>query len=524
MQPTGIGVEMTAGFADFHRRNRARIIREWAQRLHTEVGDQYARRPMRELRETVSGAFDGNHQVLIHEDYTFMNAFIDKITRMRLEAGFLLSDVQKAFELYRTIVIPLLAREMTGEGLRESITRINQCLAYTIHRFSDHFQAMHEKEIREHNRRLEEQVRVRTVELRESELKYKTLVEEINEGYFVIQDEVIVFANQAYCQMHGYRPDEILGKRFHLFVDPGSREKVIEIYRNSIHDRSAPSVFEYMRLHKDGRSFPTEITAKVARYEQRDSNIGLCRDISKRVEMETRMREAERMAYVGQITTSLSHEIRNPLSAVKMNLQILEKSAPLRGNDRRRISISVKEVIRLERILTELLDFAKPIQMTFGPCQINEVLSFCGELLEMRFAQEGLVRIMSLDPRLPSIQGDGDKLGQAVINLLLNAMEASRPGATVAIRSLHWRDGGRPGVQVVIEDEGHGVPEDYLQDIFKPFFTTKSKGTGLGLAMVKRIVEAHGGSVDVENRESGGARFRLSLPEEKGHGQNSCGG
>ena len=101
-----------------------------------------------------------------------------------------LRSVQKAFELYRKIVMPILAKEMTIEEFQDSIVRINDCLAYTIHRFSDLFQNMHEKKILEHNRRLEEEVRARTVELRESELKYKTLVEEINDGYFVVQDEL----------------------------------------------------------------------------------------------------------------------------------------------------------------------------------------------------------------------------------------------------------------------------------------------------------------------------------------------
>ena len=149
--------------ADFLQSNRSKIIEEWVRRLHTEISDQYALRPREELSETIREAFDANFQVLIQGDFSYINQFIDKITQVRLDAGFLLSDVQKAFELYRSIVIPLLAKEATIttiEDFCDNITLVNRCLAYTIHRFSDHFQEMHEKQALEHNRRLDEAQRL----------------------------------------------------------------------------------------------------------------------------------------------------------------------------------------------------------------------------------------------------------------------------------------------------------------------------------------------------------------------------
>ena len=512
---------MNFSLADFHRRNRKKIIEEWVTRLNTEVGKEYPKRPREELFGTCTEAFEANLHVLANNDFSYINRFIDKITRMRLEAGFPLSDVQMAFELYRNIVIPLLSKETTIDEFCENIARVNGCLAYTIHRFSDHFQNMHEKEILEHNFRLEEEVRARTAELKESELKYKTLVEEINDGYFVIQDEVIVFANQAYCQMHGYTLDEVLGKNFKVFVEPESRKKVIDIYNKSLVKKGVPRSVEYLRLTKEGQSFLTEILAKTTRYENRISSIGICRDITERVKMEQRVREAERMAYIGQITTSLSHEIRNPLSAVKMNLQILKKNPQLRGNDQRRIDISVREVIRLERILEELLDFARPLHLKLCSSNVNKILSSCVELLEMKFKEKGLSVLTSLGPRMPDVWADGEKLGQAFINLLLNAIEASQQDGEITVKSLYCPDGAGATVEIVIGDEGHGISEEHISDIFKPFVTTKSKGTGLGLSNVRRIVEAHGGSVEVGNRRPQGVSFRVSLPTGKDYGQDS---
>jgi PAS domain S-box-containing protein len=518
---------MGFSLAEFHQRNSSFILRQWAEKLHQEVGEQYASRPIQELMGTVSEAFEANHHVLVCDNFRYINEFIDKITKMRLEAGFLLSDVQKAFELYRIIVIPLLAKEAAIDEFQENVDKINQCLAYTIHRFSDHFQDMHEKGILEHNQRLEEEVKARTAELRESELKYKTLVEEINEGYFVIQDEVIVFANKTFCEMHGYPLGEVIGRKFYDFVDPESRQKVVDIYARSILGQSAPASFEYLRVSKEGRSYPTEITAKVARYERKVSSIGLCRDISKRVEMDQRIREAEKMAYIGQITTSLSHEIRNPLSAVKMNLQIINRNAQLRGNDQRRIDISIREVIRLDRILTELLDFAKPLQVEFAHCRINSILNSCLELLEMKFMEKALSRVTSYGSGIPDITGDSEKLGQAFINLLLNAIEASPEEGSIHVTTLYHSNGRKPQVEVLIEDQGPGISQESLSEIFKPFFTTKSKGTGLGLSNTRRILEVHGGRVEVENRAPRylcGACFHVFIPAGGTHGQNSHSG
>jgi PAS domain S-box-containing protein len=509
---------MAFSLAEFHKRNRDSIIREWVRRLHTEVGDQYAARPLEELQITVSAAFDADYHAIVDGDYSHINRFIYKITRMRLEAGFLLSDVQKAFELYRSIVIPMLAKEESDDELWESIYKINQCIAHTIYRYSDLFQNMHEKQILDHNRILEEKVRTRTAELKESQLKYKTLVEEITDGYFVIQEEIIIFANQAFCQMHGCSLHEILGEKFYDFVAPESRKKVVEIYRKGLKKRAVMRTFEYMRLKKDGNCALTEILAKITEYDNKLSTIGICRDITERVKMEERMREAERMAYIGQITTSLSHEIRNPLSAVKMNLQILRKNPQLRGNDPRRIDISITEVKRLEGILQDLLDFAKPLQLKLDRVQINDILKSSVELLDMKSRDEGISIITNFDPQMPDFLLDGEKLQQAFINLILNAMEASENKGKIWVQSSFYTVDQQSMAHIIVKDEGQGVPDEVIGDIFKPFFTTKTKGTGLGLTNVDRIIKAHRGWMDAHNVKPCGSCFRITMPTGNGDG------
>ena len=502
---------MSFSLAEYLVRKRQEIINTWVCRLKKEAGEQYARRPRKELRETITEAFNGNFYLIIHNDYRYINAFINKITKMRLEAGFLLSDVQKAFELFRSIVTPLLAEEADQNEFADAVIRINHCLRYTIHRFSDHFQSMHQKEIMAHNRRLEAEVLERTADLQASELKYKTLVEEINDGYFVVQKGKIVFANQAFCHMHGYRLEEVIGKKFHTFVAAENQPQVMEIYQQGKGKMGKSWSFEYLRRTRDHKTYPTEILSKAVLYNHKLSNIGICRDISNRVKMEAKIRESERMAYIGQITTSLSHEIRNPLSAVKMNLQILKKNPQIKGNDFRRIDISTREVNRLEGILQELLDFAKPLTLQRDHAQLNSILSTSIDLLEMKFSEEDIMVQTRLDPKIPDLMLDQEKLEQAFINILLNALEASPGGATIDITST-FEPRLHKGATIVIADQGSGVAEEHLVDIFKPFFTTKSRGTGLGLNNARQIIEAHGGRIFVGNRNSSGTYCRIELP------------
>ena len=495
----------------FFRSNREPIIHRWVELLKTDVGEQYAARPREELIGTVAKAYDAEVDVILRNDYAKINAFIHEITKMRLEAGFLLSDVQKAFELFRRLAIDLLVKETGLQDFYDTIVRMNNCLDYTIHRFSDYFQTMHEKKILKHNRMLEEEIRARTAELMESELNYKTLVEDINDGYFVVREKAIVFANQAFCNIHGFDLQEVLGRSFSDFVAPEDRQKIVGIYKQGLDEHDLPRTFEYRRMTKSKKAFPTEIRSKVTRYDNRIARIGICRDITKRVEMEKKMRESERMAYIGQITTSLSHEIRNPLSAIKMNLQILKKNYQIKGNDQRRIDISTKEVNRLEGILEEVLDFAKPLQIKPDSIAINGIISAALELLDMRFAEAGMDIVTELDPTLPFIQADGEKLVQALINVLLNAMEASSFGSKILIGTrIASPDPGE--IAVVIFDEGCGISKLHAAEIFKPFFTTKSSGTGLGLSNAQRIIAAHGGRIEIANRKAAGAHVTIVLP------------
>jgi PAS domain S-box-containing protein len=396
-------------------------------------------------------------------------------------------------------------------------------MAYTVYQFSDLFQKLHRRRLIDYARKLKTEVSFKTAELRESELKYKTLVEDITDGYVVIHEGSIVFTNRAFSAMHGYSGSDLLGKSFLELIIPCDHATILSrLHQIPVDGEDSPAL-EYSRITRTGDISPTEIKFKTIHYGARWSQIGICRDITERVELGKKMREAERLADIAEIATSLSHEIRNPLSAIKMNLQILQRHPELVGNDRRRVDIAVHEMHRLEGILQEVLDFAKPVMLEKIPCSLNSILMQSIELLEMKFAEKRLDVILDLD-ELPDLLMDGRKIEQVALNLLLNAVEAAPDGTAIRVSSRRRKSNHKTSEVVFgVEDEGETIPQVLCETIFKPFFTTKSRGAGLGLSVVRRLVEAHGGCVSVTGRVPRGSVFAVTLPEGDVHANDSGG-
>lgn len=493
------------------RRETASIIEEWVDTLPS-LSVFYAGRPREELVETVTEAFQANLEFLSYNRLTRIERFIDYITEKRLANGFPLSHVQTAFELFRFIVTRRLLAERRLALLAESAEAINASLSYTINRFSDHFQHMHERSIRQHAQDLEQEVSIRTAELAESERRYKTLVEEINDGYFVIQNGRIAFANQAFCRMHGTTPAEAVGQPFLEFVAPEWRERLNDAYVDAFEGNAGASTIEYTRLGCDPESGATEIRSRTVDLGHGPVTIGVCRDISERVAMERKVRENERLAYVGHLTASLSHEIRNPLSSINMNLQILNDTLQLDGFDRRRLDITVREVSRVENILRQLLDLSRPVSIELDFVEVRELVQECVDLVEPKTAEKRIRIVQRYSRPLPPCKLDGKKLLQALLNLILNAIEVTNEGSHILVFAKRIRVGENESLEIGVSDSGPGVDPAGISRLFDPFYTTKAQGSGLGLSNVKRIVEAHEGSVEVRGRRGPGATFVMRLP------------
>jgi PAS domain S-box-containing protein len=498
--------------AQILQRNSERIAKEWVERLRI-LTDSYAARPASELVATTSRVRDANYAVLINNDYAPINHVIEGFSHMRSEDGFLLSDVQKAFALYKPIVSPILFEEMDHAAYLDALENIDRCLNYTIHAFSDSYQSVTEKKLRHYAQNLEGEVKKRTKELVESEAKYRVLVEDISDGYFVNQDGIIVFANRAFCEMHGSSREEVLGRPYTDFVMPASLPEVEHLYRDRITKGESKEQYTYLRRHKERGGLPTENKAKLIIYQGKKASAGICRDITERMEMERRVREAEGLARIGQLTTSLAHEIRNPLSSVKMNIQIFLDKLGLSGNDKRRMEIVDREITRLEKILEEMLDFARPVILNFSVVTLRDIIDECLEILDVQIAEKRISVRKRFTKSSSHVLLDREKIQQAVINLLLNSIEALPENGEITIAT--WVQGkAEEWIRIEVSDNGPGVSKEELPYIFDPFFSKKSNGTGLGLVNVKKIVQAHGGSVEAAPKKPKGLKFVLKIPQK----------
>lgn len=494
------------------KKYREQIIQEWIERLHSGSSERYRERPLDELHITCAGAYDASHAVLIHDDFSKIACHIEWITKSRLEGGFSLSEVQNAYELYRVLLLPVLVKELKGPRLSQAIEQLNRCLFYTITRYSNYFQSLHETEIRNHAVKLEHEVKNRTRELAESEAKYRVLVEEINDGYFVNQNGNIVFANKAYCDIHGYKPDDVIARPYLDFISDESKEEVKKLYEDRMVGKGrSQNLYMYYRLNKDGKSFPTENKVKRIIYQGQSAVAGICRDITKRMEMEKQIRESENLAHIGQLATSLAHEIRNPLSSIKMNIQILLKKVDFDGNDKRRMEIMSSEISRLEKILAEMLDFAKPLRLYLEPTVINNIIDKCLDLIDVKIKEKNISVKKKYSKRIPWTLLDRDKLEQAIINVMLNSVEALSIGGEISIFSKMETANGNL-IRVEITDNGPGISEEDFPYVFDPFFSNKKKGTGLGLSNAKKIFEAHGGIVSIFAGKKQGTQCILVIP------------
>jgi signal transduction histidine kinase len=235
---------------------------------------------------------------------------------------------------------------------------------------------------------------------------------------------------------------------------------------------------------------------------------------SKNRELENARLHAERNAYRGLLASGLAHEIRNPLNAMNMNLQMLEEElqgAPeFAGGDLLDLLASTKsEIKRLERLVTNFLLYARPSPPKFESKDINELLRNTAVFLQADFRQSGVALELDLEPLLPSVDLDESQFRQAIMNVLVNARQVMREGGAVALSSK-----AGPGGDIVVEirDQGPGIPPENRDHIFEPFFSKRAGGTGLGLAIARLMVEAHGGRIQVESEVGKGTTFRIRLP------------
>jgi len=226
------------------------------------------------------------------------------------------------------------------------------------------------------------------------------------------------------------------------------------------------------------------------------------------------IRRADRLSAVGQLSAALAHEIRNPLGSIRGAAELLLDDLPDDLSAGEYTDIIRKETARLQRLLDDLLTYARPSAPTIGPVDPDLLTRHVFRLLGQQAEQAGLRLEADIMSDIPPIPADESQLSQVLVNLVLNAIQVSSPGGVIAISTRV--PAGRDVLEIVVEDQGPGIPVDDMERLYDPFHTTREGGTGLGLSVVHSIIELHSGAIEASNREKGGARFTLTLPLNRG--------
>ena len=233
-------------------------------------------------------------------------------------------------------------------------------------------------------------------------------------------------------------------------------------------------------------------------------------------EADEQLRRADRLSALGQLSAGMAHEIRNPLGSIKGTAEILQEDFTPQDKKYEFLQIMLKEINRLDRILAEFLMFAKPASPERGIVKVNELLASVLSLVGQQ-ASKNNVRIAAELNNDVTVRADEGLLRQAFLNLVLNAIQAMPEGGILrADAAMTDGKAGKRECSITIADSGPGISEENLKRLFNPFFTTKKEGTGLGLVITHRIVEAHGGAISVQSRANEGTIFTIKLPVERG--------
>ena len=231
-----------------------------------------------------------------------------------------------------------------------------------------------------------------------------------------------------------------------------------------------------------------------------------------------RLLQSEKMALLGKLAAEVAHSIRNPMTSIKMRLFSLERTLELSPTQREDLVVVAEEMRHLDNIVRNFLEFSRPPKLKMQPVNVSELVEGALKLLHNRFELLGLT--VEHHPQfLPALEADPELLKEVLVNLLVNACDAIGQAGrlTVTEEEAVAERMGR-AVVVQISDTGPGIPEALKEKVFEPFFSTKEDGTGLGLSIAQRIVEEHGGRLELRSREGQGATFIVTLPVREGSG------
>jgi two-component system sensor histidine kinase PilS (NtrC family) len=350
-------------------------------------------------------------------------------------------------------------------------------------------------------RRTGERLAERETDLATITALHESIVQSVTSGLVTLDLQGrVTFLNRAGEQMLGIGAPDMKGSPAARFLGAFGREtpRGEADYQSPVGESLRLGYSSFHLRGRDGEEAGTAI---------------IFQDLTHLRAMEERVARSERLADLGRLAAGLAHELRNPLASMMGAQELLAQAPGLDEEDRRLMEIALRESGRLAQLVTQFLEFARPAPPRRAPCDLS---ALAAETLDV-FRNDPAAGRVELERELAPArtEADPDQLRQVLWNLLLNAAQAAGDGLRAAPGHVRVSCGGEPrGAFLLVDDDGPGVEPGDRERIFLPFFTTKPLGTGLGLANVHRLIDAHGGTISVEVAPAGGARFRVFLPAE----------
>ena len=321
--------------------------------------------------------------------------------------------------------------------------------------------------------------------------------------------------NRAATEIVGLPAEAVRGRHYREAFGPGL-ESFAEQLHETLESGAAVSRHEAHVTRNDGRAVPLGLSTSLLRdiYGERRGVIAVFQDLSEVRELEARVRHQETLAAIGELSAGIAHEIRNCLNPIAGSVEVLQRELKVSGENARLLELIVRESERLDSFIRELLDYARERPLQPEAVEIGSLVRDSVEVARRHpSVSPGKAVRLVLGEEAYWARVDYEQMKQVLLNLVINGLEAIEGAGQVTVRAIGDGAAGRGGrVGFEVRDDGIGIPAEEIGRVTEPFFSTKNGGTGLGLAIVNRIVERHGGTLDIESRVGEGTAFRVWLP------------
>lgn len=341
---------------------------------------------------------------------------------------------------------------------------------------------------------------------------YESFFMNASDALFIIQPDTwnVLDANEYAAYLFEMKLDDLIGSSVPQF------RRIFKLL-----DRGSPKILSDLSLiNSNGKEIIVEISARFIRIDDELLIQAIARDISEQHALNDKLVQENKLALLGRLSMQVAHDIRNPLAAVSLNLQLLKRNTPQDSPEHNFIDVALQGVERIHRIVEVSLNFSKQTVMEVSKLNLNSLIPTVLELTDSSIKRKDITVALEFANNLAEVSADAKQLQQVFVNLITNATDAIKNTGTLTIKTYNEKSqknyqnnkNERDFAVVAISDTGCGISEDDLPKIFEEFFTRKPDGTGLGLPIIQRILHQHNGVIDVESTVDIGTTFYVKLP------------